>query len=704
MSNKIQPIHLERRAVVYLRQSSLQQVREHRESTTRQYALQQRAIELGWSSGDVEVIDDDLGQSGTTAEGRVGFARLAEDVARGQVGAIFALEVSRLARCSADWHRLLDLCGLADVVIVDEQVVYNPSDYNDRLLLGVKGTMSEAEQYWMRLRLQGGMLSKARRGEMHMRPPTGYEWDDVALSYRITSDESVHRAIALVFERFRLDATAGAVVRYFESKQLRLPTYGMQNKLRWIPPTRSAVLNMLHNPTYAGAYVYGRRCSRRALVNGTIKKRHRTNLLPEDWKVCLRGRHPAYISWDEFMDNQKRLDANRNGKTNANQRGAPRDGEALLHGLVLCGVCGRRMYTRYTGKSARPMYFCNDNQQGGSAGGRWWVSAPAIDDAVAELFLAVVQPPDLELGLAVAGEAERQAGEVDRQWKLRLDQLRYESCLAERRYKAVDPDNRVVARTLEREWNDKLSELEALEREHQEVRRREKVELSDADRKQILALARDLHRVWNARTTSAADRKNLVRMLIEKITLTPIDVPSRMSRVQVLWKTGAVDELQVGRRSVRDPEWPEGPPPQLIELIRDRFRAGDGDAAIAAQLNARGFRTRRDRAWSVHSVVTERHRLRLLRPFHKPTPERRADGLYSVRGVAARMGVTEGIVCRWIQMGWLVPVVRGRPRWFKLDDATLERLHAAKARGYGPGARPRRNQKKLAKDKEEHCA
>jgi DNA invertase Pin-like site-specific DNA recombinase len=311
MNEKIRAGHLERRAVVYLRQSTLRQVHEHRESTARQYALRQRAVDLGWDEGHVDVIDDDLGQSGTGVDWREGFQRLAEDVARGRVGAILALDVSRLARSSADWHQLLQLCGLADVLLVDEQAIYSPSDYNDRLLLGLKGTMSEAEQYWMRLRLEGGRLNKARRGELFMRPAGGYVWDSDVQSHRIDPDEHVQRAVRLVFERFRLEGSAYSVSRYFIRHGLLMPTRGGTGELRWHAPSALLVSNMLHNPLYAGAYVFGRSEERLRLVDGKVRRRQLKRFPQQEWKVCLRDRHPAYITWEEFMSNQRKLQDNR---------------------------------------------------------------------------------------------------------------------------------------------------------------------------------------------------------------------------------------------------------------------------------------------------------------------------------------------------------------------------------------------------------
>ncbi|CAN94212.1 recombinase [Sorangium cellulosum So ce56] len=694
MSDKIQPQHLERRAMVYMRQSTLRQVYEHPESTSRQYALKQRAIELGWSADRIDVIDEDLGQSATSAQWRTGFQRLADDVAHGRVGAIFALEVSRLARCSADWYRLLDLCGLADVILADEHSVYTPRDSNDRLLLGLKGTMSEAEQMWMRLRLHGGKLSKARRGELFFHAPGGYEWDEAACRFRLDPDEHVQRALRLVFERFRLDGSAYAVMRYFADRGLKMPARSIATgELRWGPPRHGTILRILHNPTYAGAYVFGRHEERLALVNGQPRRRV-TRLAQEAWKTCLRDRHPAYIPWEEFMANQRKLHDNRTHQTSPDQHGAAREGQALLQGLALCGKCGHRMVTNYQGTLRRAYYRCRTPIT--HTGGRHvccTVSARVIDEAVSRLFLEATQPPDIEIGLAVVREAERQSDEVNRQWKLRLERARYEARLAERRYKAVDPDNRVVARTLEHEWNEKLREVEALDRERQEMFRREKVNITDEDSRRILSLTKDLSQVWNAPSTTHAERKNLLRMLVQQVTLSPIEVPARMTRVQLLWKTGVVSDFTVPRHSK---PMAVVTPPEAIELIKMLVADQKPDRVIADELNRRGLRTGRSARWSAMSVRWIRWRHDLRRPsLPSPSarqPDRRADGLYSIHGIAARFHVTEHAVRYWVAKGWLKSVEGGglgRTLWFKLDRATTKRLNEAKARGYGP--RPRRH-------------
>lgn len=683
MNGKIGSQHIERKAVVYLRQSSLRQVHENRESTTRQYALSQRAIGFGWSPNDVQVVDEDLGQSGGSTEGREGFQRLAEDVAHGRVGAIFALEASRLSRSSADWHRLLDLCGLADVLIADELGVYAPRDPNDRLLLGLKGQMSEAELYWMRLRLQGAKMSKARRGELRFTPPTGYVWDEVARRMRLDPDEQVQEAVRLVFERFRVDGSAHGASRWFARNNLKIPARRPgEDEVRWVPPRWALLHRMMCNPMYTGAYVFGRHEDRPGLVGGELRRRKVTKLPQEAWKVCLRDQHAAYIGWEEFMANQEKLHENRNGPRPGTPRGAAREGAALLQGLTICGKCGHRMHVSYPGSKRWIAYKCaSPGRQQGTGEVCWSVSGGAIDEAVAALFLQATQPPEIELAFAVARETERQAETLDRQWRLRLDRVRYDARIAERRYKAVDPDNRVVARTLERDWEEKLREVEAAERDYEEARTREKVVLSDADRARILELARDLPKVWNAPSTSHAQRKTLLRLLVRGVTLTPIDVPRR-TRVQVLWETGAVSDIVIDRPLGN----PNGlNPAAAVEHIRGLVAAGMRVEWIVADLNAKGFRTGAGRPWDLDAVhrVKRRHgwKGRGRGPATTPT----ADGLYTTAGIAALCSVTVPIVRRWIKHGWLQPVDPTAGSWrFRLTDDDLKQLEVAKATGYGP--------------------
>lgn len=677
MITKISDEHLQRRAVVYLRQSTLKQVVEHTESTRRQYGLRERALALGWPADSVEVVDEDLGRSGSTTEGRSGFRKLSEEIARGNVGVVLALDVSRLARSSADWHRLLDLCGVADVLIADEQSIYDPRDHNDRLLLGIKGTMSEAELTWMRLRLSGARMSKARRGEHHLSSPVGYEWDPSTQRFRLDADEEVQRSIKLILERFRIDRSAYGVARYFVAHDLKIPARRPSTRdLCWSAPRPSRILQILANPTYAGAYVYGRRRHTVGLVDGQVV--HRTCRIPTDaWKIVLRDRHPAYLPWEEYVTNQKTLRDNRPRRDAPERHGAPRAGDALLQGIVLCGRCGGRMNTVYGGKQRHARYSCvSPTQRGEEMRTCWSVAAKAIDAHVAQFVLSVVQPPEVELGLAVVRETERQAKQLDEQWRLRLERARYESRLAERRYKAVDPDNRTVARALEREWEQKLAELDEIERKIAEGRRQKKVDLDARDRARLVALSRSLPTVWAAPSTTMAERKNVVRTLIREVCLTPSDRPSRGTRVDILWKTGATDSDTVDRQL---PGWHA--PKDAAQLIRQLVRQGTRATEIAEQLNGRGLVTATGLPWTNMFVHAHCRYHGVRWPKRMPSsvrrPDRRRDGLFSLRGVAVRLCVTENAVRYWVNRGWLPTTEggsRGRPGWFRLDDVTVRRL------------------------------
>ncbi len=682
MSNaKIQRGHLARRAVVYLRQSTMKQVHEHRESTQRQYALRERAMQLGWPSHAVEIMDEDLGQSGASAQWRAGFQRLAQEVSQGRVGAIFALEVSRLARSSADWHRLLDLCGWTDVLIADEQAVFAPNDPNDRLLLGLKGQMSEAEKYWMRLRLQGAQQSKARRGELRLAAPMGYVWDRTSQRLQLDPDEEVQRTVRMIFERFRIDGSGGAVAAYFVEHGVMLAMRRSDGSVVRTRPAPNKILGVLHSPIYAGVYVYGRREYRMALVDGELKRGQVTRLPVEAWKVRIPNHHAAYVSWEEFVANQEKIDGNRNRRSAPDLHGAAREGESLLQGLVLCGRCGHRMTVQQGGKAAA-RYICTAPILNGvSSKACWSVAARAVDSAVARFFLQAAQPPEVDLSLAVTREVERQAGELEQLWKARLERARYEAQLAERRYKSVDPDNRVVARTLEADWETRLRELEELQGAYRNAQRDRNVELSDSDQAEILLLARNLPRVWEAATTNNVQRKNLLRTLVHEVALVPIDVPRRMTRIRILWHTGAVTEATVERPRHNAST---SAPGATIEHMRARAGEGWRDRAIAEELNRLGLASGKHRPWTEEMVRSARKRRR-IRSHNAPPPgegwpAQRSDGRLSIRGVAERLGVSRRIVRTWVDSGRLTPVAgggHGSPLWFQLDPDTERRLESA---------------------------
>jgi DNA invertase Pin-like site-specific DNA recombinase len=692
MTDKLTPAHLARRAIVYVRQSTAAQMFDHRESTARQYALVERAAAVGWPRAAIEVIDEDQGRSGATTVGRTGFARLVDAVAHGHVGAILALEVSRLARASEDWQRLLALCAVAQVLVLDEQAIYDPNAPDDKLLLDLKGTMSEAELHWLALRLAGARLNKARRGELHVHPPTGYVWTDHG--FAVDPDEAVRAAIQVVFDRYAIEPSAWAVVRWARTAGFTLPTRQTYadgtTAVTWAPLGVSRLHEMLRNPTYAGVYAYSRRPTTKVLRDGRICHVRSAGRDPAQWTVRRPDAHPGYITWESFMRNQEKLRQNY-ARLGLATRGAPRNGAALLHGLLVCGRCGRRMHVAYNGRHAHGWsYVCCGARDHGQVL-CWSVSGRPLDAAVEALFLQTVVPPELALSLAVEREVDHQTAALDRHWQTRLEQARYEARRAERRYKAVDPDNRVVARTLEREWEARLHDLAQVDAGATAARHVQHVDLTADDRTRIRALAQDLPAVWRAPTTRPADRKAMLRLVIDAIALTPVDVPARATRVQVQWRSGVVSELQVARPDRRVAGKPAA---STLARLRELAAAGLHDEAIATQLNAAGLTTGAMKPWTAWAVKWARRRAQIPRtapdrPRSLPLPDRHPDGRYSVGGAAKRFGVSTEVVRRWLQEG----LVTGRREpygqyanvwWLDIDRATEARLRALRVRHDAP--------------------
>ena len=681
MSGKITASHLRRKAYVYIRQSTNAQVHGNIESKQRQYALAECAASLGWCPEAVEIVDEDQGKSGSSIQERSGFARLAHAVAQGVVGAIFAMEVSRLARSSQDWQRLLSLCAVAQVMVIDEHTVYDPSYNDDKLLLDLKGAMSEQELHWLSLRLAGGRLNKARRGEAYITPPTGYIWGGRGLE--LDPDESVQNAVRLLFERFEVEPSARALLRWAHRSHFLIPTRRRGTDEIVCKPLGNGRLNdMLRNPTYAGTYTFGRRPTSKRLIDGEIRT-VRTRLdVPNDWPVRNDDAHPAYITWETYMNNQEKLRQNR-AQNRSEACGAPREGPSLLVGVALCGRCGRRMSVRYSsGFSPGWDYVCYGDMSKGR-GTCWGLAGARIDQAVEQHFLQTMVPNEIDLTLAVEREIDNQADSVQKAWRTRIEQSQYEARRAERRYKAVDPDNRVVARTLESEWEQRLRELEKVERQYTEARRQRRVELNPHDRQRIRELTRDLPAVWKARTTSTADRKAMLRLVIEAVALHPIDVPRRATKVCVQWHSGVVSELEVPRPYGGDLRKHS---PESLQRIVELVDAENHDDEIALQLNAEGYRTGTGLMWKEELVRAARRKagIKLVvadRQRMPPLPHRYPDGRYSVPGVIAQFGVSENTVRKWIKRG-LVCVSRadfGTHRnayWLDIDESTAERLKA----------------------------
>jgi len=550
---KVTNAHRRRAAVVYVRQSSLAQVSRNRESTTRQYDLVARAAELGWPRSAVQVIDDDLGMSGASTTGRSGFTGLAAQVGLGQVGIVLALEVSRLARNNADWYRLLDLAGMTDTLIADADGVYHPGLFNDRMLLGMKGTMSEAELHILRARLDGGIRSKAARGELRRGLPVGLVWGEADGEIRWHPDEAVTGVIAAIFERFTVSGSVRGVWLWLREQQLKFPlqptAYLRGTDIVWVEPTYHAVHNVLTHPGYAGAYVFGRTRQRRNLdADGALRvRRHK---LPQgDWEVLIKDHHRGFIDWDTFQANQIRIAANTRPKAHQPGTGALREGCALLQGLATCATCGRKLAVYYDGPAkTTPGYYCTGTGTlvDGKGARHLRVGGLTIDTAVTEAFLAALQPTALQACLTAAQHLEDGHDAALAQWRRQVEQARYHAGRTEHRYRAVDPDNRLVARGLESEWN---SALQSLADAEAELARREAARpktFTPQEKSVILALGDDLPGVWTAPTTTDKDRKRLLRSLLDEVNISVHrDHTDAHAELVLRWKGGAITELTV---------------------------------------------------------------------------------------------------------------------------------------------------------------
>ena len=558
---KIRAEHLGRAAVVYVRQSSRQQVLEHTESTRLQYALVERAATLGWARSQVMVIDDDLGVSAATADSRKGFARLVTEVTMGRAGVVLGIEMSRLARTGRDWHQLLELCSLSGVLLADPDGVYDPGIYNDRLLLGLKGTMSEAELYLIRQRMLSGKLAKAERGELAVPLPIGYvrrPSGEVVLD----PDEQAQHVVRLVFSAFRRLGTLNGVLRYLVGLEIQLPvrTHSGPSKgeLEWRRPTRETLQIMLHNPVYAGYYAYGRR---QVEPRRKVPGRPGTGRVVKEageWLVLLPGRMPAYITPEEYEANVARMAANRQ---TAATPGAPRDGSALLSGLLRCGRCGgHRMTVQYhdgSGAARSPHgYTCAFYQVNYGTGGRCQhIAGRALDDWVTSQVLDAVAPAALEVSMAAAAQAEDERAMLDKLWCQRVERARYAADRARRQYQLAEPENRLVVRQLETDWEEALAEAGRLEADYQRFTEEQPKTLTPAERAAIQALAADLPQVWHAPSTTQADRKELLRILIEDITVNVVG-DSELVDVTITWPAGT---RPPGRPSAPSPAWTSCP-------------------------------------------------------------------------------------------------------------------------------------------------
>ena len=629
--HKITSEHRSRAAAIYLRQSSMAQVRENTESTARQYALAEEAVRLGWARGDVLVIDTDLGVSGRWGVARAGFTDLVGRVCSGEVGAVFGLEISRLARSNAEVARLMEFASITQTLLIDADGVYDPRDVNDRMLLGMKSTLGEVELHVMAQRLQASKKAAAARGELRTPLPVGYVCDDAGQTV-IDPDGEVQAAVRDLFASFAACGSAYGVVAAFTGRRFPLRAYGgaWAGQLRWGTLTHARVLGVLRNPCYAGAYVHGRYTStRRVDPDGTVH----TGLLERprsQWPVLINDHHEGYIGWADYLSNEARLAANR---TNTGAR-PPREGSALCQGIIACGSCGKPMRTNYH-SDARPAYECSSRADRLTTPTCRSVCAATVDDAVAGALLAALTPHEVGLALAAADQVADRHHRASRAAELAVERARYDADRAERAFHAVEPDNRLVARSLETRWEARLAAFADAEQALAVITDTLAPLPSRAD---LEALAADLPGLWHAPTTSHKDRKRLLRTLIADVTLLPETDPG-MVHIGIRWHTGAHERLRVPR--VTHPGTAKRSPSPAVDIVRE-LGPTTPTRELADILNTRGITTGTGRQYDIKAVQWIRHAYRI------PAPVAYAANEISVADAAARLGCSIGVVYYWI--------------------------------------------------------
>jgi len=669
--SKVKPSHTQRAAFVYIRQSSPSQVEYNRESTARQYALVEKACVLGWAKEQVIVIDQDLGLSGSGSVKRSGFAHMTAEVALGHVGIVLGLEVSRLARNNADWYRLLDLCGITDTLIGDSDGVYHPALFNDRLVLGLKGTMSEAELHILRARLDGGIRNKAARGELRRGLPVGFVWGEEDGEVRFHPDEAVVSSIRTVFFKFTELGSVRKVWLWFRSEGLSFPLRAhMKSEIRWVAPTYTALHHVLTNPVYAGAYAYGKSRHQRYVDEQGMFRRRTRHLPMAEWSVLLPDHHPGFIDWATFQANQARIDTNIHPQPHQ-AGGAVREGAALLQGLATCGKCGRRLHTHYRGRNSSPGYHCSGKDIVQGRGVYCLnVGGVQIDQAVVEAFLRTVTPAAVEATQLAIQQLDADQDAALGQWRLAVERARYEAERAERQYRAVEPENRLVARGLETEWEKRLRDLAAAEAELQRRERQRPRTLSPEEKNKIRFLGSDLKKVWTAPTTTDRDRKELLRTLLEEVMVT-VDRPERRAHLTLRWRGGTLTELDLSLprsqpRGLRTEE-------DTISLLR-RLAVLYSDDVIAGILNRQGRKTATGERFTAHQVGCLR-RYRNI-PRFRPLAEPPTGELATIRKAAQILGINTSTIHRWLNDGFIAgeQVTPRAPRQIRITDELRARF------------------------------
>jgi len=673
-SVKIQADHLSRQAIVYIRQSTPKQVQLNQESTRRQYQLVDRAHEWGWPRPLIKVIDEDLGLSGASSHQRLGFQRLVAAISQDEVGLVLVTEISRLSRLNSDWHRVIELCAVFSTLIADADGLYDPRDPNDRLLLGLKGTLYAAELHILRARMRENLLNKARRGELVLRLPVGYRRlvDNTVV---LEPDEQVRHTLQLLFEKFKLLKSGRAVQRYFLQNQLQMPRLIQRGpdkgQIIWVKPAYQMIQQVLTSPVYAGVFVYGRRKTQTLAGD---PPQTQTRLVPiDEWDIVIPDIYPTYISYEQYQTNRQILRDNQYNFQKKGQ-GAPREGRGLLQGIVVCGRCGRRMTPTYGAKYQS--YVCRREQISYAASQCQSFPMRYLDQAVSELFLQAVQPAQLDTMLAALAELERERQMLDRQWQLRLEQAGYQVHLAQRQYDAVDPENRLVASALEKRWNDALLNLDQLEQAYAQDQATQLAPLTEAEQQAIRQLAHDLPALWQASTTTATDRKRLLRLVVREITLTT--QPQSRSAEFVIWWSGEVTT----RHTVTCPPigWHCVTDEHILQRIRE-LAPTHPDHRIAEVLNAEGSVTQTGKAWTYDRVrsMRKQHHISTGCPIDTNQETPRGDGLVPVKTAAKLLKVSPSLINLWASQGVLYSDQRVRlsKRWIRVDDQDLTRLNGS---------------------------
>lgn len=640
---KVRTDHLQRAAYLYVRQSSMRQVLENTESTKRQYQLRERALSLGWISEQVRVIDCDQGRSGASDAGRDGFQQLVAEVSLGNAGIVMGLEVSRLARNNADWHRLLQLCAFTDTLILDQDGLYDPGAFNDRLLLGLKGAMSEAELHVLKSRLQQGILNKAQRGELKIALPVGLAYDELDRVV-LGADRQVRETLKKFFAAFRRLRSASAVVKEFRRENIQVPHYSRtgpkSSRIIWGDLTHSQALRILHNPRYAGAFAYGRTRTRRG-PDGSL----RYHKLPmEQWTCLVQDAHEGYISWDEYQTNQRILTSNAEAYS-SDRRPPPREGPALLQGIILCGRCGKRMTLRYyqhRGQLA-PQYMCQrDKIENGRSKSCQRVPGATIDQAIGKLLVGMMNDRNIDVAVAVHHELQARLDEADRLRYRQVERCRYEADLARRRYSKIDPDKRYVAEVLEAEWNEKLRALDEAQCTYEAGKDRDVAALNHEHTTALKALVSNFSSIWQGDALSNRDRKRMVRLLIEDVTI----LKAEHLTCHIRFKGGTSKTLNL---PLSPPAWKQRQtPPEVVKAI-DKLLDDHPEYKIAGILTARGMKSGTGQSFTLKHVT----RIRIAYGLPNRRTRLRKQGKLLARELAEKHGVTSGKIRRCRKLGLL---------------------------------------------------